>query len=201
MTRGQRRALATLAGAYVVDPQPGDWSGVFGRLAPIGVEIGFGMGQALLHWVAARPDMNLVGVEIYEPGIGALLAGIDREGLSNVRVLQGEAGALLEAKFQPGSVAETRIWFPDPWPKKRHHKRRLIRPAFVALLADRLEPGGILRIATDWTPYADGIGEALGAEPSLRPAAVGGERIETRFEARGRRLGHTIREFHYQRKY
>ena len=201
MTRGQRRALATLANRYVVDPEPGDWPREFGRAAPIGVEIGFGMGQALLDWAAAQPDMNLVGVDIYEPGIGALLAGIERGELPNVRVLWGEAEELLEAKFQPASIAETHIWFPDPWPKKRHHKRRLIRPAFTALLADRLAPGGILRIATDWAPYAAWIAQVLDAQSLLQPAKPSSERSETRFEARGRRLGHEIREFHYQRKY
>ena len=201
MTRGQRRALDTLADRYVVDPEPGDWPRVFGRAAPIGVEIGFGMGQALLDWAAAEPRMNLAGIEIYEPGIGALLAGIERRELSNLRVLWGEAEELLEAKFQPASIAEIHIWFPDPWPKKRHHKRRLIRPEFAALLAGRLEPGGNLRIATDWAPYADWIGEVLAAEPALKPVAAAGERPETRFEARGRRLGHAIREFHVQRKY
>ena len=201
MTRGQRRALDTLADRYVVDPEPRDWPRAFGREAPIGVEIGFGMGQALLEWADAEPRMNLVGIEIYQPGIGALLGGIEREQLSNLRVLWGEAEELLATKFQPASIAEIRIWFPDPWPKKRHHKRRLIRPRFAALLAGRLAPGGILRIATDWAPYADWIGEVLGAEPALQPAAASGERPETRFEARGRRLGHAIREFHYQRKY
>ena len=201
MTRGQRRALLTLADRYGVDPESGDWPRVFGRDAPIGVEIGFGMGQALLDWAGAEPDVNLVGVEIYEPGIGAMLAGIEREALSNVRVLWGEAEELLETKFGSASITETRIWFPDPWPKKRHHKRRLVRPAFTALLADRLVPGGTLRIATDWAPYAEWIGEVLAAESALQPSAASSERPETRFEARGRRLGHAIREFHYQRKY
>ena len=201
MTQGQRRALATLSDRYFADPPADGWPGVFGRSAPIGIEIGFGSGQALLDWAVARPDMNLVGIEIYEPGIGALLAGVEREALANVRVLRGDAEELLEAKFQPAGIAEIRIWFPDPWPKKRHHKRRLIHPAFTALLAGRLEPGGTLRIATDWAPYADRIGELLDAESSLRPAAAVGERPETRFEARGRRLGHAIREFHRQRKY
>lgn len=201
MTRGQRRALATLSDRYVVDPEPGDWPRAFGRAAPIGIEIGFGMGQALLDWAAAAPQMNLVGIEIYEPGIGALLAGIERRELSNLRVLRGGAQELLEAKFHSAGIAETRIWFPDPWPKKRHHKRRLIRPAFATLLADRLAPGGMLRIATDWAPYAEWIGEVLGAQPALAPTAASGERPETRFEARGRRLGHAIREFHFQRKY
>ena len=200
MTRGQRRALATLADRYVVDPEPGDWSRVFGREAPVGVEIGFGMGRELLDWALGAPGMSLLGIEIYEPGIGALLGGIEREELANVRVLRGAAEEILESKFRSASIAETRIWFPDPWPKKRHRKRRLIHPAVAALLADRLAPGGILRIATDWSPYAEWIGGVLDAEPSLRPTGAVTGRPETRFEARGRRRGHAIREFHYRRK-
>ena len=201
MTKGQQRALATLAERYVVDPGRGDWVGVFGRDAPLGVEIGFGMGGALLDWATARPEMNIVGVEIYQPGIGALLAGIEREELANVRVLWGDAEALFPEKFQSASIAEIRIWFPDPWPKKRHHKRRLVRPDFTALLASRLVRGGLLRIATDWAPYAEWIAGVLAAEPALMPAPANGSRPETRFEARGRRLGHRIHEFSYQRKY
>ena len=200
MTRGQRRALETLADACVVDPQQPDWAQCFGREAPIGLEIGFGMGQALLDWAALRPDMNLVGIEIYQPGIGALLAGIEREGLSNVRVLWGDAEELMQGSFQSGSLALIHIWFPDPWPKKRHHKRRLIRPDFAALLAARLAPAGCLHIATDWAPYAEWIAEVLKAEPALERLAASGVRPETRFEARGRRLGHEIHEFSYQRK-
>ena len=201
MTRGQSRALATLADPYIVDPEPSDWAAVFGRAAAIGVEIGFGMGQALLDWATRRPDMNLIGIEIYQPGIGALLAGIEREELTNLRVLRGNAEALIDEKFQPASIAEAHIWFPDPWPKKRHHKRRLIQPAFTAAVASRLAHGGVLRIATDWAPYAEWIAEVLGGEPELRTVASAEERLETRFEARGRRLGHAIHEFTCQRKY
>ncbi len=200
MTRGQRRALETLADRYIVDPQSADWSRTFGRPAPIGVEIGFGMGQSLLHWAALRAELNLVGIEIYQPGIGALLAGIERQQLANLRVLSGDAEVLLAEKFAPASICEIRIWFPDPWPKKRHHKRRLIQPAFVAMLTDRMAPGGILRVATDWAPYAEWISSVLAAEPALQAVASGGERPVTRFEARGRRLGHQIHEFDFQRK-
>ncbi len=199
MTRGQSRALETLSDRYVVDSEPMDWPRIFSRSAPIGVEIGFGMGQTLLDWATIHPELNLIGIEVYDPGIGALLAGIERRGLTNLRVLRGDAEELVEAKFHPASLAEVHIWFPDPWPKKRHHKRRLMRPAFTALLANRLVPGGLLRIATDWAPYAEWIGMVLDAEPALRSGAATGERTETRFEARGRRLGHGICEFHYER--
>ena len=199
MTRGQSRALESLSGAYVIDPEPGDWPGVFSRNAPLGVEIGFGMGQTLLDWAETHPELNLIGIEVYDPGIGALLAGIERLGLTNLRVLRGDAEELLETKFHPASLAQIHIWFPDPWPKKRHHKRRLIQPAFAALLADRLVSGGTLSIATDWAPYADWIAATLAAAPMLRAGATSTERIETRFEVRGRRLGHEIFEFHCER--
>ena len=201
MTSGQRRALTSLADRYVVDPDSGDWAAVCGRTAPMGLEIGFGMGQALLDWAVRRPDMNLVGIEIYQPGIGALLAGIERAELTNLRVLWGNAEELIDHRFQPDSIAEAHIWFPDPWPKKRHHKRRLIQPAFAASVAGRLAPGGVLRLATDWAPYAEWIAKVLDGEPQLQTVACTGERLETRFEARGRRLGHAIHEFTCQRKY
>ena len=223
MTKGQRRALAELGDRYLANPEPGDWPAAFGRAAPLGVEIGFGMGHALLDWAARRPDMNLVGIEIYQPGIGALLAGIERRNLSNLRVLPGNAMLVLEEKFPPASIDEIRIWFPDPWPKKRHHKRRLIQPAFAASLAGRLTPGGWLRLATDWTPYAEWIAEVLNGQPALQrialadqassgPASEGASdsssrpmaelgiaRLETRFETRGRQLGHEIHEFTYRK--
>ena len=240
MTKGQRRALAELGDRYVADPEQGDWPVAFGRTAPLGVEIGFGMGHALLDWAMRRPDMNLVGIEIYQPGIGALLAGIERQNLSNLRVLPGNAVLVLEEKFRPASIDEIRIWFPDPWPRKRHHKRRLIQPAFAASLASRLAPGGWLRLATDWAPYAEWIATALNELPALRPIALANQasarpaseqasvridqaasrlanketdasasrliaeseplRPETRFESRGRRLGHEIHEFAYRKE-
>ena len=174
ITRGQGRALATLADRYIVNPDPADWPRIFGRTAAIGVEIGFGMGQALLDWAERRADMNLIGIEIYQPGIGALLSGIERVELTNLRVLQGSAEELIDGKFPPASIHEVHIWFPDPWPKKRHHKRRLIQPAFAAALAGRLAPGGILRIATDWAPYAEWIDAVLAGEPDLQPVASTG---------------------------
>ena len=199
MTQGQRRALEELAPRYLVDPEPNQWAEVFGRRAPLGVEIGFGMGQATLDWAAGEPGLNLVGIEIYRPGIGALLAGIERLGLANLRLLEGDAALLLDSKFEAGSLEEARILFPDPWPKKRHHKRRLIQPAFVRLLASRLRPGGRLLLATDSAAYAEWMADVLAAEPALAAAAPG-ERPATRFEARGQRLGHRIHDLAYQRK-
>ena len=200
MTQGQRRALEQLAPRYLVDPEPNQWPDAFGRSAPLGVEIGFGMGQATLDWAASQPQLNIVGIEIYRPGIGALLAGIERLGLANLRLLEGDAALLLDSKFGAGSLDEVRILFPDPWPKKRHHKRRLIQPAFAGLLASRLRPGGRLLLATDWPEYAQWMREVLAAEPYLEAAAAPGERPATRFEDRGRRLGHRIQDLAYQRK-
>ena len=200
MTQGQRRALEELAPRYLVDPEPNQWPEVFGRSAPLGVEIGFGMGQATLDWAASRPHLNIVGIEIYRPGFGALLAGIERLGLANLRLLEGDAALLLDSKFGAGSLDEARILFPDPWPKKRHHKRRLIQPAFAELLASRLRPGGRLLLATDWPEYAQWMRDVLAAEPTLEAAAAPGERPATRFEDRGRRLGHRIQDLAYQRK-
>ena len=199
MTQGQRRALAELAPRYLVDPEPNQWPEVFGRSAPLGVEIGFGMGQATLAWATEAPDLNLVGIEIYQPGIGALLAGIERLSLANLRLLEGDAALLLDSKFEAGSLHEARILFPDPWPKKRHHKRRLIQPAFVRLLASRLRHGGRLLLATDSADYAEWMADVLAAEPALA-AVPPGERPATRFEARGQRLGHRIHDLAYQRK-
>ncbi|MDH3644313.1 MAG: tRNA (guanosine(46)-N7)-methyltransferase TrmB, partial [Gammaproteobacteria bacterium] len=127
MTRAQGRALNEIGPDILISGDTPDWSETFGRAAPIGVEIGFGMGHALLDWAEQRPDWNLVGVEVYQPGIGALLLGMERLALTNVRVIADEAQSVLTRCFQSQSIDEVRIFFPDPWPKKRHHKRRLVQ--------------------------------------------------------------------------
>lgn len=199
MTANQRQALQRLAPLYLVDPKAEEWADVFGRDAPLGLEIGFGMGQATLEWAAQRPDLNIVGVEIYPPGIGALLAGIEREGLANLRVLQGHAALLLQEKFAPASLAEARIWFPDPWPKRRHHKRRLIQRHFAQTLAGRLRPGGRLLLATDSADYAGWMRRVLGAVPSLQAIESKGERPASNFAAKGQDRGRRIIDLAYQR--
>lgn len=191
LTRAQRRALDTLLPAYALGDSP------FPRSAPLGVEIGFGMGEALEQWALARPDWNLLGVEIYPSGVGALLNRVEQAGLDNVRVAVERAEVVLEEQLAAGSVREFRVLFPDPWPKKRHHKRRLLQPAFISLLAERLEPGGALYVATDWAPYAEWALQNLAAEPSLVNTSEGfsvrdDRRLVTKFEARGKRLGHDI---------
>jgi len=199
MTRGQHRALEEQQQQVLQVPDvPPDWPSMFGRIAPLGIEVGFGMGHALIDWARNRPDWNLLGVEVYQPGIGALLLGAEREKLTNLRVLEGDAEQAFQCALTAASVDEIRIFFPDPWPKKRHHKRRLIQPEFVRLLATRLKPGGKLLLATDWEPYAQWMLEILEAEPALENLSADGfssrpqERVVTRFEARGTRLGHAV---------
>jgi tRNA (guanine-N7-)-methyltransferase len=208
MTAGQSRALAELERFCLLpDGRQLDLEAAFGRRAPVGLEIGFGMGHALLAWAERCPEWNLLGLEIYQPGVGALLLGLERLGLDNVRVMAAAAETVLGTQLGTASLDEVRIFFPDPWPKKRHHKRRLVQPEFVALLADCLRPGGLLWLATDWMPYAEWMTEVLAAAPDFEPELATPEteaslrdRVQTRFEARGLRLGHEIRDLRYRRR-
>jgi tRNA (guanine-N7-)-methyltransferase len=161
------------------------------------LEIGFGMGGATAAIAAARPDTNFIGVEVHEPGVGALLKLIDEKALTNLRIVQKDAVEVLRHMVAPRSLAGVHIYFPDPWHKKRHHKRRLIQPEFVRKLVNHLAPGGYLHCATDWEPYAQQMLEVLSAEPSLRNTCKGyAPRPEwrplTKFEHRGMRLGHGV---------
>ena len=198
---GQARALAELAPRFVlpfVASGPVDFASVFGRAAPLVVEIGFGMGSTTAAIAAAAPERNFLGIEVHPPGVGALLQRIAAEGLDNVRIVQHDAVEVLESMIAPASLAAVHVFFPDPWHKKRHHKRRLIQPAFVALLASRLAPGATLHCATDWQPYAEQILAVLGAEPSLVNKAGNGfaprpaSRPLTKFEQRGLDRGHGV---------
>jgi tRNA (guanine-N7-)-methyltransferase len=208
LTRGQARALAARGAELVlpVDEGPIDFSSVFERNAPLGLEIGFGSGHALLDWAESASDWNLLGIEVYEPGIGSLLKGMTERELTNIRVLSEDAAVALSAAIAPGTLSEVRIFFPDPWPKKRHHKRRLVNEAFAANLAQRMSPGGILRLATDWREYAEQMLAVLNAEAAFRNEAGDGyaPRFEgrniTRFEARGQRLGHEVWDLCYSRR-
>lgn len=199
MGTGQERALAELGPRYVLPfaASPADWDAVFGRPAPRVVEIGFGMGDATAAIAAGRPDTDFIGVEVHPPGVGALLRRIGENGLANIRIVQHDAVEVLEHMVAPASLAGVHVFFPDPWHKKRHHKRRLIQPPFVRLLASRLAPGGTLHCATDWQPYAEQMLEVLGAEPTLRNSADGyaerpAYRPLTKFENRGLKLGHGV---------
>lgn len=206
MGTGQHKALAELGPRYVRPFQdtPADWDAVFGRQAPRVLEIGFGMGAATAAIAAARPQTDFIGVEVHEPGVGALLKLVGEHGLGNIRIVRHDAVQVLERMITPGSLAGVHLYFPDPWPKKRHHKRRLIQPDFVARLARRLAPGGYLHAATDWEPYAQQMLQVLAAEPELvNTAADFAERPTwrplTKFEQRGLRLGHGVWDLLFRR--
>jgi tRNA (guanine-N7-)-methyltransferase len=206
LSDAQRDAHAGLMPRYGVPDGDGpiDPERLFGRRAPLVLEIGFGMGHTTAEIARARPDTDFVGIEVYTPGVGSLLRAIDAAGLTNVRVIQRDAVEVLRDRVAPGSLAGVHVYFPDPWPKKRHHKRRLIQPAFVAALAARLAPGGYLHCATDWEPYAEQMLEVLSAEPLLRNTARDWAprpawRPLTKFERRGLRLGHGVRDLMFVR--
>jgi tRNA (guanine-N7-)-methyltransferase len=203
MTPAQRRALDELWPRYGVEA-PGHAQGtllpaLFGRDAHRVLEIGFGNGEHLLGRAQAEPQHDFFGVEVHRPGVGRVLNRAAAAGLANLRVACADAVEVLRDWLPEASVDELLVYFPDPWPKKRHHKRRLVQPAFAALAASRLRPGGVFRLATDWEPYAAQMLAVLSATPGLRNCAADGEfmprpqeRAETRFEARGRRLGHAV---------
>ena len=211
ITVRQQRALEEHAARWCVqlpDVVSGTfWDEVFDGAGPLTLEIGFGMGHSLLAMAEAEPARRFVGVEVHPPGIGAALAGIAERGLDNLRLLDGDAVALLPRAFGPGVLDRVQIFFPDPWHKKRHHKRRLIQPAFVAKLAEHVAPGGTLMLATDWAPYAEWMLEVLDASEHWENehgsgafAPDPGLRAATRFEARGERRGHVIRDLRYRRR-
>ena len=199
MGTGQMRALEQLGPRFVVpySPAPLDAPALFGHTAPLVLEIGFGMGDATATIAQTLPDTDFLGVEVHTPGVGALLKHIDERQIGNIRIVQHDAVEVLEHMIPPGALAGVHIFFPDPWHKKKHNKRRLIQPPFVARLVTRLAPGGYLHCATDWQPYAEQMLEVLSAEPALQNTAEGyAPRPEyrplTKFEARGLRLGHGV---------
>ena len=206
---GQARALTDLAPRFVlpfVANGPVDFAAAFGRVAPLVVEIGFGMGSTTAVMAAAAPALDFLGIEVHPPGVGALLQRIDEAGLANVRIVQHDAVEVLESMIAPASLAAIHIFFPDPWHKKRHHKRRLIQPELVRLLASRLAPGATLHCATDWQPYAEQMLEVLSAEPALVNAAGDGfaprpvSRPLTKFEQRGLDRGHGVWDLMFTRR-
>ncbi len=208
MTRGQARALATLFDRYRIPLGDAvvDWSLPFERTAPLLIEIGFGMGHALLDAAQRHPDWNCVGIEVYRPGIGALLNAVESAGLNNVRVVEGDARTVLTRMVAPRSLHRLLVFFPDPWPKTKHHKRRLVNSDFAALAASRLTDDGQLLVATDWAQYADTMLMTLDTRPELQNIAGAGrfapraeERPITRFESRGVGLGHGVWDLAYCR--
>jgi tRNA (guanine-N7-)-methyltransferase len=198
-TTGQAKAVEQLGPQFVLPytAQPLDFAAAFGRDAPTVLEIGFGMGEATAHIAALMPETNFLCCEVHEPGVGALLKRIGEQGLLNIRILQHDAVEVLATMIAPHSLAGVHIFFPDPWHKLKHNKRRLIQPPLVAQLASRIAPGGYLHCATDWEPYAQQMLEVLSAEPQLENSAPGFApkphyRPLTKFENRGLKLGHGV---------
>ena len=191
VTAGQADALTRLWPTYGVDVdgQPLDLDALFGRHAPVVLEIGFGMGEATAAMAEAQPERDLLAVDVHTPGQGALLRLVEQRGLTNVRVCDGDAMVLLRDMLAPGSLREVRVFFPDPWPKTRHEKRRLVNHPFADLVADRLAPGGTVHIATDWPAYADRALAVLQSHPTLRVATETPWRPPTRFEEQGSAAG------------
>jgi tRNA (guanine-N7-)-methyltransferase len=203
----QQRAHADLMPRLGVafTPQPLDFEALFGRRAPVVVEVGSGMGETTVRIAAANPDRDYLAIEVHAPGVGSLLRQVSEQGLANVRVVQHDAVEVLREMVPEGSLAAIHAFFPDPWPKKRHHKRRLIQPAFAQLAASRLAPGGILHVATDWEDYAHHVLAVLDATASLRNTAAGfaarpAARPETKFERRGLGLGHGVWDIVFERR-
>lgn len=207
VSNAQRRAHDTLLPRYGIPyaDTPLNLDAVFTRTAPRILEIGCGMGETTVAIAAAHPQQDYIGIEVHTPGVGSLLKQIDELNLGNVRVIQHDAVAVLENMIAPASLDGLHIYFPDPWPKKRQQKRRLIQPAFIALAASRLKPGGYLHAATDWQEYAEQILAVLGAEPVLtNTAAAYAERPawrpQTKFETRGLKLGHGVWDIVFRKR-
>jgi tRNA (guanine-N7-)-methyltransferase len=208
MTSGQARALDELWPRYGVEYGPAELSldALFGRRAPRTLEIGFGNGEHLAALAAAHPERDYLGIEVHRPGVGHLLMLAAERGLNNVRVSDHDAVEVLRDQIAPGSLDEVLVLFPDPWHKKRHHKRRLIQPPFVELVATRIASGGVLRLATDWEEYALQMLEVLSRSPAFVNVSPSGDwmpapsRAPTRFEKRGARLGHGVWDLAFRRR-
>jgi len=199
VSKAQRRAHAELLPVYGVPfaPVPLDLDRLFGRSAPRILEIGFGMGETTATIAQEHPENDYLGIEVHTPGVGSLLKRIADLRLANLRIIQHDAVEVVQHMIAPDALDGVHVFFPDPWPKKRHHKRRLIQPGFVALLASRMKPGARVHACTDWEEYARQMLEVLSAEPALRNTAPGyasrpEARPETKFERRGLALGHRV---------
>ncbi|MGB5103319.1 MAG: tRNA (guanosine(46)-N7)-methyltransferase TrmB [Steroidobacteraceae bacterium] len=207
MTVAQERAWRELWPRYgIEDDGPLDFGTVFGREAPVTLEIGFGNGESLAALAEAHPDRDFLGIEVHRPGVGHLLLRAEAAGLSNVRIVCRDAVEVLERQVADAALAEVLLYFPDPWPKKRHHKRRIVQGAFVDLVARKLQPGGVFRLATDWQDYAEHMLAVVGACEGLRNLSSSGghaprpeSRPLTRFELRGQRLGHEVWDLAFTR--
>ena len=206
MTAAQQRAINDNWAQFGLDFQAAavDLNAAFGRDNPKILEIGFGMGETTEKIALARPGDNFLGVEVFNAGVGSLLRRIEDSSIPNLRIIQHDAVEVVRDMIAPDSLAGVHIYFPDPWPKKRHHKRRLIQPAFISLLASRIAPGGYIHCATDWEDYAVQMLEVLGGEPQLKNTVDGyaprpDYRPLTKFETRGLRLGHGVWDLIFKR--
>jgi len=207
LSTAQAKAIDTLGPTFCIPyaKAPFDFDAAFGRSAPTILEIGFGMGDTTASIAAAMPDRNFIGVEVHTPGVGSLLKLIGEQQLSNLRIIQHDAVEVVTHMVRPASLAGVHVFFPDPWHKARHNKRRLIQGPFVQLLASRIMPGGYIHCATDWQEYAEQMLEVLGAEPTLENTADGyaprpDYRPVTKFENRGLKLGHGVWDLVFRKR-
>ena len=207
VSNAQQRAWDTLFPKFGIpfSEEPLAASSLFNRDAPLILEIGSGMGETSVAIARARPENDYIAIEVHLPGVGSLLKSIEAQGLGNLRVIRHDAVDVLEKMIPAGSLAGLHIFFPDPWPKKRHNKRRIIQPPLVALAAGKLAPGGYIHLATDWQAYAEHMLEVLSAEPLLANSAPDyaprpAYRPQTKFEARGRKLGHGVWDLVFRRR-
>ena len=207
LTPAQQKALETLWPRYGLSSESECRAGaIFGRVAPLTLEIGFGNGASLAEMAANEPETDFIGIDVHRPGIGRLLRELEQRGVDNVRVFCGDATEILEQSIADGTVDRVLLFFPDPWPKKKHHKRRLVQPAFVALVARKLRAGGHLHMATDWQAYAEHMLEVVSASPDFINCSKTGRYIDrpayrpvTKFEKRGQRLGNAVWDLVFRR--
>jgi tRNA (guanine-N7-)-methyltransferase len=202
-TPAQKRALDGLYPIHGLPfrAEPILASNIFGRTAPLVLEIGSGMGETTAAIAQAHPEADFIAVEVHGPGVGSVLNRIESLQLRNLRVIRHDAVDVLEKMIADASLAAIHLFFPDPWPKKRHHKRRLVQPGFAALAARKLAPGGTLHAATDWPDYAEHMNAVFSREPLVEKATAGfTSRPATKFEARGKRLGNPISELYWRRR-
>jgi tRNA (guanine-N7-)-methyltransferase len=201
-TPSQQRALDELLPHFGLpfSNSPLDTKSVFSRTAPVVLEIGSGMGEATAQIAQQNPAIDFIAIEVHGPGIGSLLRKIDALELKNLRVVRHDAVDVLENMIADGSLAGLHLFFPDPWPKKRHHKRRLVQPSFAALAARKLVPGGYFHAATDWAEYAEQMEAVLSADPLLEKATQVKNRPNTKFERRAIGLGHPVRDLLFLRR-
>ncbi len=208
LTEGQKRALEELWPRYGIEPGAAalDFPALFGNQNPVIMDIGFGNGESTWHMAGTSPGENFLGVEVHRPGVGHLLLMLEAQPLDNVRIACGDAVELLRTRIADGALAGVRLYFPDPWPKKRHHKRRIVQPDFIALLARKIHPGGILHMASDWVPYAEHMLQVLTRSSAFENCDPSGDfhprpewRALTKYEKRGQGLGHEVHDLIFYR--